>query len=65
MYDLAIIGGLVLDGSGKPPFRADIGIRGNKIVSLGSIPRAAARSRFSQRASFRVRDSSTPTATRI
>ena len=43
MYDLAITGGGVLDGSGKPPFRADIGIRGDKIISLGSIPREAAR----------------------
>lgn len=34
---LVIRGGLVLDGTGSPPFEADIGITGNRIVSVGRI----------------------------
>lgn len=33
-YDLVIVNGLVIDGSGNPWFRADIGIRGEKIVAI-------------------------------
>lgn len=33
-YDLVIKNGLVLDGTGNPWFRADIGIRGQKIVAI-------------------------------
>jgi N-acyl-D-amino-acid deacylase len=42
MYDLAITGGVVLDGTGRPPFRADIGIQGNKISGLGVFPPGSA-----------------------
>lgn len=34
MLDLKIINGLVADGSGKPAFRAQVGIAGGKIVAL-------------------------------
>ena len=47
MYDLAIIGGMVLDGTGCSPFRADIGIQGGKISGLGLFPGGAARQEIS------------------
>ncbi len=34
MLDIAIVGGKILDGSGKPSFEADIGISGGKIVEI-------------------------------
>ncbi|HMQ04807.1 MAG TPA: D-aminoacylase [Pyrinomonadaceae bacterium] len=36
-FDLAIINGLVYDGSGKRPVRADIGIKGDRIIRVGKI----------------------------
>lgn len=36
-YDLLIKNGRVLDGSGNPWFRADIGIRDDEIVALGTL----------------------------
>jgi N-acyl-D-amino-acid deacylase len=42
MYDSAVTGGMVLDGTGRPPFRADIGINGDKICGLGVFPRGSA-----------------------
>jgi N-acyl-D-amino-acid deacylase len=41
-YDLIIRGGRVLDGSGNPFFRADVGIRGDTIAALGQLNRANA-----------------------
>jgi N-acyl-D-aspartate/D-glutamate deacylase len=41
-YDLVIHGGRILDGSGNPWFRADLGIRDGRIARIGSIdPREA------------------------
>jgi N-acyl-D-amino-acid deacylase len=37
MYDLLITGGIVIDGSGRPRFRADVAIHDNKIVALGDL----------------------------
>lgn len=34
-YELAIRGGLVYDGSGRTPVRADVGISGGRIVAIG------------------------------
>jgi N-acyl-D-amino-acid deacylase len=42
-YDIVIAGGLVVDGSGQPGRRADVGISRGRIASVGSIPRTAGR----------------------
>jgi len=34
IYDIVIVNGLVIDGSGNPWFRADLGLRGRKIVAI-------------------------------
>ena len=36
-FDLVVRGGLVLDGTGLPAFRADIGIVGQRIAAIGAI----------------------------
>jgi N-acyl-D-amino-acid deacylase len=36
-YDLLIKNGRVIDGSGAPPFRADIGVRNGKVVEVGKV----------------------------
>jgi N-acyl-D-aspartate/D-glutamate deacylase len=38
-YDLVVRDGLLVDGSGGAPYRADVGVRGDRIVFVG--PRAA------------------------
>ena len=41
-FDVLIVGGRVLDGTGNPWFRADIGIRGDRIVAVGDLRTATA-----------------------
>jgi N-acyl-D-amino-acid deacylase len=42
-FDVAIIGGQVVDGSGGPPRRIDVGVSGGRIAALRTIARADAR----------------------
>lgn len=42
-YDILIRGGTVYDGLGGPPLDGDVGIRGDTIAAIGSLPRARGR----------------------
>lgn len=42
MYDVIIVNGRVIDGSGNPAYRADIGIVGDRIVTIGMLGSAEA-----------------------
>ena len=40
-FDIIIKGGMVYDGSGRPPRRADLGIKGDRIAAVGNLSRAS------------------------
>jgi N-acyl-D-amino-acid deacylase len=42
-FDVLIRGGSVYDGSGNPPRRADVGIKGDRIAAVGDLAKAAAK----------------------
>ncbi len=38
VFDLLVRGGSVIDGTGGPPYRADIGVVGERIAAVGDLP---------------------------
>src|SRR5262249_20014287 len=42
-FDVLIKGGLVYDGTGMPPKKLDVAIRGDRVAALGDIPARSAR----------------------
>src|SRR5687768_17784238 len=45
-FDVLITNGRVLDGTGAPWFRADVGITGDRITAIGNLAAARARTRI-------------------
>ncbi len=43
MLDLVIKGGTVIDGSGRPPIRADVAIKDGRVVKIGEVTQDAAK----------------------
>lgn len=43
-FDVIIRGGMVYDGTGRPPVKADVGIKGDRIAAVGNLSRANAAS---------------------
>jgi len=45
-YDMIFAGGRIVDGSGAPWFRGDVGLRGDRVAAVGDLSKAAARRRI-------------------
>ena len=43
MFDVIIVGGAVVDGTGAPGYRADVGVTGDSIKAIGDLSHAGAR----------------------
>ena len=43
MFDVLIIGGTIVDGTGAPPYRGDIGVTGEIVEAIGDMARVQAR----------------------
>ena len=48
-YDLIITNGTVIDGSGRPRFNADVGIKGDRIAKIGNLRGARAQRKLDAR----------------
>jgi len=48
-YDLIFSGGRVVDGTGAPWFRADVGVKGDRIAAMGDLSKATAGRRIDSR----------------
>lgn len=48
-FDWLVSDATVLDGTGRPRFRADVGVRGDRIVAIGDLDRADARATIDAR----------------
>jgi len=46
VYDLVFAGGRVVDGTGAPWFRADVGVVGDRVAAIGNLAKAAAKRRI-------------------
>ena len=46
MFDFILAGGRVVDGTGSPWFRADVGVRGDRIAAVGALGQAETRHRL-------------------
>src|SRR5262245_12150020 len=42
-FDVILRGGMVYDGTGKPPRQADVGLRGDKVAAVGDLAKAEAK----------------------
>ena len=42
MLDLKVINGRILDGTGSPWYRGDIGVRGDTVVAIGDLSSTSA-----------------------
>ena len=51
-YDLIISGGRVVDGTGAPWFRSDVGVRGDRIAAIGKLEKASAKRRVDATGKF-------------
>lgn len=45
-FDLVLANGWVVDGTGNPRYRADVGVRGDRITAIGRLPDAPTRRRI-------------------
>ena len=46
MFDVVLTGGRVVDGTGSPWFRADVGVRGDRIAAVGALAQSETRRRL-------------------
>jgi N-acyl-D-amino-acid deacylase len=53
-FDLVIANGRVVDGTGAPWFRGDVGVKGDRITAVGDLSRATTRRRIDARDHFVV-----------
>ncbi len=54
MFDWLIVNGRVIDGTGKPPFFADVALSGDRIAAVGQLFHAAAKHRIDAMGKFVV-----------